>query len=54
MNEVTNTNVSLNMKKEHEKHNQKNVQSILQIKKKASKSNKANFYFWNFKTSHEF
>jgi hypothetical protein len=26
----------------------------LQIKKKASKSNKANFFFWNFKTSHEF
>jgi hypothetical protein len=51
MSEVTNTNVSLNMKNELEKPNQK---SILQIKKKASKSNKANFFFWNFKTSHEF
>jgi hypothetical protein len=45
MNEMTNTNVSLNMKKEHEKPKQKNAQSILQIKKKASKSNKTNLFF---------
>jgi hypothetical protein len=42
MSEVTNTNVSLNMKNEHEKANQK---SILQIKKKASKSNKPISFF---------
>jgi len=46
MSEVTNTKVSLNMKNELEKPNQKNVQSILQIKKKASTSNKANFFFF--------
>jgi hypothetical protein len=34
MSEVTNTDVSLNMKNEHEKPNQKNAQSILQIKRR--------------------